>query len=92
MKKTGEYAELEALSRRGRWLATSSVASSGAGHLGGSLSAMDLLVGLGRRYTSPTTNWAILPRFAIGMACSSLAGFWQLTSSTGTIDVTPGLE
>ena len=53
---------------------------------------MDLLVGIGRRYTSRATNWAILPRFAIGMACSSLAGFWQLTSSTGTIDVTPGLE
>jgi transketolase len=40
MKKNEEYAELEALARRGRWLAISSVAYSGAGHVGGPFSAM----------------------------------------------------
>jgi transketolase len=46
MKKNEEYAELEALARRGRWLAISSVAYSGAGHVGGPFSAMDLLIAL----------------------------------------------
>ncbi|WP_099038194.1 transketolase [Mycobacterium neglectum] len=38
--------ELEAIARRGRWLVISTVARAGAGHVGGPLSAMDLLVGL----------------------------------------------
>jgi transketolase len=39
-------AELEALARRGRLLVIETVASSGAGHIGGPLSAMDVLVAL----------------------------------------------
>lgn len=39
-----ELAELEALARRGRLLVLETVARSGAGHVGGPLSAMDLLV------------------------------------------------
>lgn len=46
MKTNGEYAELEALARRGRWLAISTVAYSGAGHVGGPFSAMDLMIAL----------------------------------------------
>ena len=38
--------DLEALARRGRLLVLESVANAGAGHIGGPLSAMDLLVGL----------------------------------------------
>ena len=41
-----DHAELEALARRGRWLVVRTVTSSGAGHIGGPLSAMDLLVAL----------------------------------------------
>ena len=42
----GPHADLEALARRGRLLVIETVAHSGAGHVGGPLSAMDLLVAL----------------------------------------------
>ena len=38
--------ELVGLAKRGRWLALRTVARSGAGHVGGPLSAMDLLIAL----------------------------------------------
>jgi transketolase len=38
--------ELETLAQRGRWLAISTVAGSGAGHVGRPLSAMDILIAL----------------------------------------------
>ena len=41
-----DYKELEELARRGRWLVISTVAGSGAGHVGGPFSAMDLMVAL----------------------------------------------
>jgi transketolase len=43
---TSDHSELEQLARRGRWLVVSTVAGSGAGHVGGSLSAMELLLAL----------------------------------------------
>jgi hypothetical protein len=46
MNQNEDYDELEALARRGRWLAVSTVAKSGAGHVGGPFSAMDLLIAL----------------------------------------------
>src|SRR5260370_16776365 len=46
MSSTTDYQELEALARKGRWLAISTVAGSGAGHVGGPFSAMDILVAL----------------------------------------------
>jgi transketolase len=46
MTQSVYYRELEALARQGRWLVVSTVASSGAGHIGGPLSAMDLLIAL----------------------------------------------
>ncbi len=42
----GAHADLEALARRGRLLVVESVAHARAGHIGGPLSAMDLLVAL----------------------------------------------
>ncbi len=41
-----DYHELETLAQRGRWLAISTVAGSGAGHVGGPFSAMDILIAL----------------------------------------------
>jgi transketolase len=46
MKKEDDLKELQELARRGRWLVLSTVAASGAGHVGGPLSAMELLIGL----------------------------------------------
>ena len=40
------HARLESLARRGRWLVLDTVAASKAGHIGGPLSAMDVLVAL----------------------------------------------
>src|SRR3954449_3333879 len=44
--KPASREDLEALARRGRLLVLESVANAGAGHIGGPLSAMDVLVGL----------------------------------------------
>ncbi|MBV8587218.1 MAG: transketolase, partial [Verrucomicrobia bacterium] len=41
-----QFPELAALARRGRWLVLKTVAKSGAGHVGGPLSAMDVLIAL----------------------------------------------
>src|ERR1700732_4075632 len=46
MTSDADYKELEDLARKGRWLAISTVAGSGAGHVGGPFSAMDILVAL----------------------------------------------
>jgi len=46
MSSEKDYIELEMLARKGRWLAISTVAGSGAGHVGGPFSAMDILVAL----------------------------------------------
>ena len=46
MSSETDYKDLEMLARRGRWLAISTVAGSGAGHVGGPFSAMDILVTL----------------------------------------------
>ncbi len=46
MSSTTDYQKLEGLARKGRWLAISTVANSGAGHVGGPFSAMDILVAL----------------------------------------------
>src|SRR6201993_1320424 len=46
MNADSNYSELEELSRRGRWLVLSTVAGSGAGHVGGPMSAMDVLISL----------------------------------------------
>src|SRR3974390_167685 len=46
MSSKTEYQELEALARKGRWLAISTVAGSGAGHVGGPFSALDIMVAL----------------------------------------------
>ena len=43
---TTDTAQLEALASQGRWLVIDTVAKAKAGHIGGPLSAMDLLVSL----------------------------------------------
>ncbi len=44
--RTASTDDLERLARRARWLVVSTVAASGAGHIGGPLSQMDLLLAL----------------------------------------------
>jgi len=46
MTDSTDFAELTSLARRGRWHVLQTVSASGAGHVGGPMSAMDLLIAL----------------------------------------------
>jgi transketolase len=46
MTTTTDFSELESLARQGRWLVLQTVSASGAGHVGGPMSAMDVLIAL----------------------------------------------
>src|SRR3984957_13789830 len=78
MSTKTEYQELEALARRGRWLAISTVAASGAGHVGGPFSAMDLLVALYFRVMKvrpQDPQWAERDRFILSKGHSSIGQY-----------------
>jgi len=69
-------AELEALARRGRLHVIETVAHSGAGHVGGPLSAMDLLVALYfrvLRIDPARPDWPERDRFVLSKGHSSVA-------------------
>ncbi len=72
----GPHAELEAIARRGRLHVIETVAHSGAGHVGGPLSAMDLLVGLYfrvLRIDPRRPDWPERDRFVLSKGHSSVA-------------------
>jgi transketolase len=46
MTNPTDFSELESLARQGRWHVLQTVSASGAGHVGGPMSAMDLLIAL----------------------------------------------
>lgn len=71
-----DIADLEALARRGRLHVIESVAHSGAGHVGGPLSAMDLLVALYfrvLRVRPEEPSWAGRDRFILSKGHSAIA-------------------
>jgi len=73
-----DYHELEALAQRGRWLAISTVAGSGAGHVGGPFSAMDMLIALYFRVMnirSEEPRWAERDRFILSKGHSSIGQY-----------------
>jgi transketolase len=73
---TGPHADLEALARRGRLHVIETVAHSGAGHVGGPLSAMDLLVALyfrALRIRPDEPGWPERDRFILSKGHSSIA-------------------
>jgi transketolase len=78
MSTKTEYQELEALARRGRWLAISTVAGSGAGHVGGPFSAMDIMVALYFRVMNikpEEPQWAERDRFILSKGHSSIGQY-----------------
>ncbi len=78
MSNDTDYKELEALARKGRWLAISTVASSGAGHVGGPFSAMDLLVALYFRVMNirpEEPGWPDRDRFILSKGHSSIGQY-----------------
>ena len=71
-----DIAELEAIARRGRLHVIETVAHSGAGHVGGPLSAMDLLVALyfrSLRIRPEEPGWPERDRFILSKGHSSVA-------------------
>jgi transketolase len=73
-----DYHELETLAQRGRWLAISTVAGSGAGHVGGPFSAMDMLIALYFRVMnirSEEPRWAERDRFILSKGHSSIGQY-----------------
>src|ERR1700758_4119248 len=89
MNADSNYSELEELSRRGRWLVLSTVAGSGAGHVGGPMSAMDVLISLffrGMDIKPEEPGWPDRDRFvlskghaAIGLyTVMALRGFFPI--------------
>jgi len=89
MNADSNYSELEELSRRGRWLVLSTVAGSGAGHVGGPMSAMDVLISLffrGMDIKPAEPSWPDRDRFvlskghaAIGLyTVMALRGFFPI--------------
>jgi transketolase len=70
-----DLADLAALARHGRWLVVSTVAGSGGGHVGGPLSAMDLLVALFfrvLRIRPAEPEWPDRDRFILSKGHSSI--------------------
>ena len=70
--------ELETLAQRGRWLAISTVAGSGAGHVGGPFSAMDILIALYFRVMNirpEEPRWAERDRFILSKGHSSIGQY-----------------
>jgi transketolase len=73
-----DYQELEALARKGRWLAISTVAGSGAGHVGGPFSAMDIMVALYFRVMNikpEEPGWPERDRFILSKGHSSIGQY-----------------
>ena len=78
MSNNSDYKELEALARKGRWLAISTVAGSGAGHVGGPFSAMDLLIALYFRVMAinpEDPRWEDRDRFILSKGHSSIGQY-----------------
>ncbi len=68
--------ELDALARRGRYLVMKTVHDSGAGHIGGPLSAMDMLIALYfdvMRIRPEQPDWADRDRFVLSKGHSTVA-------------------
>jgi transketolase len=85
----GDPTDLEALARRGRQLVIESVAHSGAGHIGGPLSAMDLLIALFfrvLRIRPDDTAWPERDRFILSKGHSSI-GLYVVMALRGYLPI-----
>lgn len=78
MSSQTDYQELEGLARKGRWLAISTVARSGAGHVGGPFSAMDIMIALYFRVMKirpEEPSWSERDRFILSKGHSSIGQY-----------------
>src|SRR5437868_5604529 len=77
--------DLEAVARRGRLLVVESVANAGAGHIGGPLSAMDILVALFfrvLRIRPSEPDWPDRDRFILSKGHSAI-GLYAVMAMRG---------
>ena len=84
-----DYSELEELSRQGRWLVLSTVAGSGAGHVAGPMSAMDLLISLffrGMEIRPEEPKWAERDRFILSKGHAAI-GLYTVMALRGYFPV-----
>lgn len=82
-------ADLERIAARGRWLALRTVAAAGAGHTGGPLSAMDMLVTLyfdELRIRPEEPDWPDRDRFILSKGHSSI-GLYTVMALRGYFPV-----
>ena len=85
----GGTRELEHLARQGRWLVISTVARSGAGHIGGPLSAMELLIALYFRVMTLRPNepqWSERDRFILSKGHSAI-GLYTVLALRGYLPI-----
>ena len=79
------HADLEDRARLGRWLVTKTVAGSGAGHIGGPMSAMELLVALYFRVLNiraEEPDWGDRDRFILSKGHSAV-GLYAVMAQRG---------
>jgi len=89
MNPDPNYSELEELSRKGRWLVLSTVSGSGAGHVGGPMSAMDLLIGLffqGMDIRPEEPSWPERDRFILSKGHAAI-GLYTVMALRGFFPV-----
>jgi transketolase len=89
MNTRTDYRELEQLARRGRWLVISTVAGSGAGHIGGPLSAMDILIALYFRVMNirpDEPRWPKRDRFILSKGHSAI-GLYTVLALRGLLPI-----
>jgi transketolase len=78
MSSQTDYQDLEGFARKGRWLAISTVARSGAGHVGGPFSAMDIMIALYFRVMKirpEEPSWSERDRFILSKGHSSIGQY-----------------
>jgi transketolase len=86
---SADYKDLERLAQRGRWLVISTVARSGAGHVGGPLSAMDILIALYFRVMQirpEEPHWPERDRFILSKGHSAI-GLYTVLALRGYLPV-----
>jgi transketolase len=84
-----ERPDLAALARRGRWLVLSTVARAGAGHIGGPLSQMDILIALyfkHLRIDPARPAWSDRDRFILSKGHSAV-GLYSVLALRGFFDI-----
>src|ERR1700758_4822845 len=89
MNADSNYSELEELSRRGRWLVLSTVAGSGAGHVGGPMSAMDVLISLffrGMDIKPEEPGWPDRDRFVLSKGHAAI-GLYTVMALRGFLPI-----